>query len=176
MTQNSKAYNRVQKQKSKCIICVSASCSFKICGLFLRTAQTLETFRNLLRESGSWERWLGILVFLFTYLPIFPLKYLQHEHCMEPSLVCIAHLLETTVSCSGCHHTLTLIKSRTGLPTCQPPATGLWISTKQERTPQKLKATVKQKSSFWFMRLITCMHPNTWKLPRADVLSAVTQH
>lgn len=63
-----------------------------------------------------------------------------------------------TVSCSRCHHTLTLIKCRTGPPTCQPPATGLWISTKQEWTPLKLKATVKQKSSLWFMRLITCMH------------------
>lgn len=63
---NDKAYNRVQKQKIKCIACVSASCSFNTCGLFLRKAQTLETFRNLLRENVSWERCsLGILIWFF---------------------------------------------------------------------------------------------------------------
>jgi len=55
MTESNKAHVRLQKQKSKHIICVSAPCSFNTCSLraYLGKAQTLETFKNLLGENVS---------------------------------------------------------------------------------------------------------------------------
>ena len=73
MTESNKAYNALQNQKSKCIICVSAPCSFSACSLCacLRKAQTLETSRNLLGENVSWKRCFFIrntrfFIYLFT--------------------------------------------------------------------------------------------------------------
>lgn len=77
MTESNKAYNRLQKQKSKCIICVSGPRSVNACSLraHLGKAQTLETFRNLLGQNVRKNISVGILDILFIYLLIFSLKY-----------------------------------------------------------------------------------------------------
>lgn len=114
----------------------------------------------------------GILDFLFTYLPVFSSKYWQHEHCMEPFLVCRENWVATSFSCY--HHTLRLSKTRRGSPTGWLPATGLQISTKQELTPQKLKASMKQVKFKRLVHELTCIYPNILKFPHPSVLSFVT--
>lgn len=145
--------------KFRCIIGVTAPYVFKARSLpaCLGKEQTLGTFQNILGENVIWKRNFSMNTRIFiSNVPVYSLQYWQHEQCMEPLLAWTAPLFKL-VAFSSCYHYIpTLMKNGKLLPKYLPPATRL-SSVQIKSSPHGSLKEVKQKSSFWFVRLHICI-------------------